>query len=234
MYQQLFDEAIGSTPPGFLDIDGLIRKQRQRRRVIQVGTLAGSAAVVLAAGSLVWAAPDPRAQPAVPAPAVPAPVMPAPVSTAVDETARRLETAARNALLTVAPGATIDPGSFEMLRSGQLVPGYAGTATFSVNGRPGRISLTIMRGQLTMMCGVPSDCHTFTGPHGEKGTLTSYTGPGGGVTGCDLMVDRSAVDNTTVEINVTGIRSATGATSDVPLTVDQITQLAEDPALRAG
>jgi len=41
------------------------------------------------------------------------------------------------------------------------------------------------------------------------------------------------VDNTTVEINVTGVRSASGGTSNMPLTVDQVTRMAEDPDLRA-
>jgi hypothetical protein len=150
MYQQLFDEAIGGTPPGILDVDGLIRQQRQRRRAIRTGTLAGTAAVALAAGSLAWAAPGARSQPAAPAPVVPAPIP-------VDETAQRLETAARQALLTAAPGAIIDPGAFEMLRSQQIVSSYSGDATFSVNGQPGRVSITIMEGRVTRSCGVPSD-----------------------------------------------------------------------------
>ena len=228
MYQQLFDEAIGNTPPGLLDVDGLIRQQRQRRRGIRMGTLAGSAAVALAAGSLLWAAPDLHAQPAAPSPAAPAPVPPA-----ADATALRLEAAARHALLAAAPGATIDPGSFEMLPGGQLRPGYAGTATFSVNGQPGRVSLTITKGQLLMSCGIPSDCQPVRGPRGETGALIASTRPGGDVIGCYLMLDRSAVDNTTVEINVTGVRSASGGTSNMPLTVDQVTRMAEDPDLRA-
>jgi hypothetical protein len=228
MYQQLFDEAIGNTPPGLLDVDGLIRQQRQRSRTIRMGTLAGSAAVALAAGSLVWAAPNLHAQPSLPSPAAPAPVPPA-----ADATALRLEAAARHALLCVAPGATIDPGSFEMLPSGQIVPAYAGTATFSVNGQPGRVSLTIMRGKVTTSCGTPSDCQPIRGPRGETGTLIASTRPGGDVIGCYLMLDRSAVDNTTVEINVTGVRSASGTTSNMPLTVDQVTRMAEDPDLRA-
>jgi len=228
MYQQLFDEAIGTTPPGLLDIDGLIRQQRQRRRGIRMGTLAGSAAVALAAGSLVWAAPDLHAQPSAQSPAAPAPVPPA-----TDATALRLEAAARHALLTAAPGATIDPGSFEMLPSGQLRPGYSGTATFSVNGQRGRGSLTVMRGKVTTSCGIPSDCQPIRGPRGETGTLIASTRPGGDVIGCYLLLDRSAVDNTTVEINVTGVRSASGTTSNMPLTVDQVTLMAEDPDLRA-
>lgn len=227
MYQQLFDEAIGDTPPGVLDVDALIRSQRQRRRAVQAGTVAGSAAVVLAAGSLVWTAPDLLAQPARPAPAAPA-------TAATDEAAQRLETAARHALLTVAPGATIDPGGFEMLRSQQLRQAYAGTATFSVNGRPGRVSVTVMLGQVIRRCELPSssDCRTISGTHGETGTLLAVTGTAGGVIGCDVMLDRSAVDGVTVEINVTGMRSASGRTSDAPLTSDQLTQMAEDPALR--
>lgn len=225
MYQQLFDEAIGSTPPGVLDLDALIGKQRQRRRAVQAGTVAGSAAVVLAAGSLVWAAPDLLAQPAPPSPAAPAPA-------ATDGTAQRLETAARHALLSVAPGATIDPGGFEMLPTRGPLPEYAGNATFSVDGRPGRVSVTITLGRVTRQCGIPADCQPVSGTHGETGTLIAYAGSGGGVTGCDVMLDRSVVDGVTVEVNATGVRSGSGRTSDVPLTADQITQMAEDPALR--
>src|SRR5690349_17430951 len=102
-----------------------------------MGTLAGSAAVALTAGSLVWAAPNLHAQPDAPTPASSTPVPPAACARAP-----LLEAPAHLAALIAPPGATIDPRSFEMLPAGQLPPGYAGTATSSVNGQPGRVSLT--------------------------------------------------------------------------------------------
>jgi hypothetical protein len=228
MYRHLFDEAIGTPPPDALDVDLLIKQQRQRRRLIQTSTIAGPAAAVLVAGSLIWAAPGLRSRPAVPAPSQAS----SPVDD--DQNAARLQAAVRQALLAAAPGATVDPGSFEMLRSTGVSPlTYTGVGTISVNGRTGRVSVTIMRGQVIRQCAKPSDCQPVTGPHGETGNLISVSGLNGGIVGCDVALDRSMVDGTSVDIDVTGTRSHDGSVSDAPLSADQVIRMAEDRALRA-
>jgi hypothetical protein len=223
MYQRVFDEAIGTVPPPAVDIDGLIERQRRGVRLRRAGAIGAWAAAVLVAGSLVWAAPN-----RTPSPATPPPTWSA--SPADDQNAARLAAAAHEAVLAAAPGATVEPGSFEMLRSDQPRPTYAGTAIISVNGQRGRVSITIMQGRLTESCALSSDCQPITGPRGEQGTLVGINGRAGGLIGCHVVLDRSSVDGTSVQIDVTGAQSA-GTTADAPLTAEQVIRIAEDPAL---
>jgi hypothetical protein len=215
MYQQLFDEAIGDPPPSTVDIDRVIDRQRRGMNRRRLGAVGGSAAVALLAGALFWAVPPDEPTPTTPALAPPTASIPA-------DNAARLSYQAFAAVFAAVPGVRFD-ATFEMLpdhKQDGLV--YTGAALITVGGLPARVQLQIIGGSVSVACGDPADCRTSTGPNGETVTVV-----GGG----HATVDRHAVDGTTVEVDVSGIRSG-NTTPPLPVTEDQIIKIGEYPGLR--
>lgn len=194
------------------------------------------------------AAPDPSGATGSPTPAPTAyPSLLGPEPTEPPSAAEeRLQVAIRDAVHAVAPGATIrdldGAPTFRFTRSdttGTAAPpgsvpqfGYAGTASVTVNGRTGNLVVMVARaGAYRESCGgLPGAvCVPLTGRHGESGFAVSQQVDEGGQSRLQvhLWLDRSMVDACVVTIGMSVDESVSGP----PLTVNQLTEIAENPAV---
>ena len=158
----------------------------------------------------------------------------------------RLHLAIRHAILAVAPGATMrerDGGSeFHFTHTDTTGPaapsgylpefGYTATTTVTVTGRTADLAVTVSRaGAFHESCGgLPGAvCAPLTGPRGESGFATGQSvGEGSQLRlQVHLWLDRGAVDACTVTIEMSVDESDGGP----PLTVQQLAEVAEDPAV---
>ncbi|MCW3813636.1 hypothetical protein ONA91_04080 [Micromonospora sp. DR5-3] len=247
-YQQLFDDLIGEAPLNTVDVDRVIGRERRARRLrIGAGTTAVAAAVAAVVFGTTTLIGKPHAQPARPKPTIT--TVPgtnqdldridAAVVAALTREEPRLTWATKGAPASKTPIWESRPGGGTTLASG-----YLGNGSLRIDGIDVSVRMEITRN------GAPAwetverrpcskfavECGERTGPHGEK-----------------IKFDRSVreqevpprlrdrMSSRAESASVVVLRSdgslmsmfagTTGEDSRLPLTVEQLTAVALDPAI---
>ncbi|MGX1615336.1 hypothetical protein ACWIF8_15800 [Micromonospora chalcea] len=237
-YRQLLDEAIGDSPASTIDVDHVIGRQRRNRRLRRWGVCGGAAATalgVIATAALVlpWAGrqPAPAERPRITTVA------------GTPEDVARLDAAVIAAVTRQAPEVKWDDSPPRWRQGGKppnTIEHYFGQGAIAVDGVEGHLMVQIERfasRRTRMSCAYSShqeSCQDSVGSNGERiqvstsgrtdkdrngrqlvssTRLVTVLLPGDMLVSATLMSDRSRLD---------------GA---LPLTVEQQTAIALDPAL---
>jgi hypothetical protein len=274
----IFDEAIGASPPSRVDIDAIVGRRRRRTALRSGATLAGAGVVAAAViTAIVVNTPGPAAGPrgGLPVGAGQAPPSPAALPSRPPETAQevqqRLSTTLTGALTAALPGAGIsdrvtkasgirvypDLGGMGAYQSSARLTTSAGSGTFnSVSApRPKATPAATPTGPITDRPNPPTTCEEFwaasqTAPaHPDDRQCALSTGPDGQVAlaGIDRL-DSQAIRyevvvlwaDCYVDVTLENYFEGWQDEGDPPdqtflpapqLTLDQLTALAENPAL---
>lgn len=249
-YQQLFDDLIGETPLSTVDVDRVIGRQRRARRLrIGAGTTAVAAAVALVVFGTTGLIGKPHAQPARPTPTVTT----VPGS---DRDLDRIDAAVVAALLRMEPALSWaengkPPGTVPNWESrpagASLSSGYRGEGHLRIGGVDVFLAVHIIRDGAAASeregrapCTKTAiECGERTGPHREKIKYVRSV--------WEREVPpslRAEVPERIESANVTSLRGdgslivvsagTTGEDSRLPLTVEQLTTVALDPAIVLG
>ncbi|PWU45465.1 hypothetical protein DLE60_23305 [Micromonospora globispora] len=249
-YQQLFDDLIGETPLSTVDVDRVIGRQRRARRLrIGAGTTAVAAAVALVVFGTTGLIGKPHAQPARPTPTVTT----VPGS---DRDLDRIDAAVVAALLRMEPAlswaekgnpAGTVPNWESRPAGASLASGYRGEGQLRIGGVDLFIGVQITRDGATAWereggrsCSKNAvECGERTGPHRERMRYQRSV--------WQQEVPprlRAEIPERMESADVTILRGdgslivvsagTTGEDSRLPLTVDQLTTVALDPAIVLG
>ncbi|MEU9505770.1 hypothetical protein AB0D32_05760 [Micromonospora sp. NPDC048170] len=250
-YREIFDEAIGDAPVSTVDVDRVISRQRKAGRLRAWGASGVGAAAVLAVTLTMTLLPEPTPSNIVPA--VSPAVVPTITTTAgTPEDAKRLEDALVAALVREVPNLTWPESAspnIPKLEEGAspqtTLENYSMWATVGVGGSTAKTSMVVWRiGEEIFARGRcedkrPSDllhyaCAESTGPDGAQVRTIERT-----------FIDAKAKDRKGEhQLNIELLRrNGTLVTmrvynepgqGELPLTAEQMTAVASDPAVALG
>ncbi|MFD2763916.1 hypothetical protein [Micromonospora eburnea] len=243
-YRQLLDEAIGDPPASAIDIEQVIGRQRRKRRLRRWGVCGGAAVAVLGVAATVALVLPPAGR-------LPAPAGPPRITTVAGtpEDVARLDAAVAAAVTHQAPKVKwkdeISPGRPRWHHGGEsgtelpnTIDHYFAQGGIAVDGNEAHLMVQIERfaSRRTRMCPYTSPsytCQDSVGPNGER--IEVLTG-GRTDQGSAGSIRTSSQDVRVVRpgdllVSVTLISWSHLFDGALPLTVEQQTAIALDPAI---
>ncbi|MFG1648990.1 hypothetical protein ACGFIE_03620 [Micromonospora sp. NPDC049275] len=240
-YRTMFRESVGEIPPTTIDVERVIARQRRRIRLRRLGVMA---AAVVTVGAVTFGAAAVVGRPRAELPAAPKPTKPA-VRTPEPQSGQRftqMDLAIFEAVGRVAPDLEWAPGDkggawlSGAATRGYTPSGYMGQGRVRSGDRTGYLLVQIEEGESPDPCTADavrmSGCAITTGPAGEKIRTTSARNPARGpargtseglAVSSDVFVARPD--------GVVLIVSVRGDDDNPPLSIEQLTALALDPAV---